>query len=209
MLLKCLWLQLLLIMCFNLYTAHNCGVPGDYEMTQELILDEEPTEDYDDIPDLFDDRLSTMYAYEDKGAPGASMYYDKTVEVSDNMQQLIVSYSSIFENMPTGPMYKCLPESLHHLLPDAFLHSYVIHSHHDKAKFDDLFKQHKEPLPLVIVMQKFDKMYDDVITDPESIASTIKALQSLDPTLANLLIDYFEAHTWSKHACMVYCNRSY
>ena len=95
------------------------------------------------------------------------------------------------------------------MLPDAFLHSYVIHNHHDKAKFDDLFRQKKEPLPLVIVLQKFDEMYDDVITDPESVRGTIKALQSLDPTLANLLIDYFEAHTWSKHAYSIAIYRSF
>ena len=83
----------MLIISFNLYTAHNC----DVEMTQELMVDEEPEEDYDEIPDLSDDKLSTMYTYEDKGAPGASMYYDKTVEVSDEMQQLIVSYSCVVE----------------------------------------------------------------------------------------------------------------
>ena len=105
--------------------------------------------------------------------------------------------------MPIGPLYKCLPQSLHHLLPDAFFHSYVIHSHYDKAKFDDLFKQNKEHPPSVIVLQKFDNIYEDVITDPESVEGTIKALQLLDPTLANLLIDYFKAHTWSKYACSV------
>ena len=180
-------------MCFNLHAAHNCDVP---EMTQEQVVDEEPAEDHDHIPDLFDDKLSAMYMYEEKGAPGASMYYDEAVKVSDKMQQLIVSCSSIFENVPIGPLYKCLPQSLHHLFPDAFLHSYVIHNHYDKVKFDDLFKQNKEHLPSVIVLQKFDNIYEDVITDPESVEGTIKALQLLDPTLANLLIDYFEAYTY-------------
>ena len=51
---------------FNLYTAHNCDVPDD-EMTQELMVDEEPEEDYDEMPDLSDDKLSTMYTYEARG----------------------------------------------------------------------------------------------------------------------------------------------
>ena len=48
-------------------------------------------------------------------------------------------------------------------------------------------------------MENSEKMYEDVITDPESVESTVKSLLLMDPTLANLLIDYFEVHTWSKH----------
>ena len=178
-------------------TAHGCDLPGKFD---EVMVNEEIDHDQM-IPDLHDDEQSTMY--EEKGAPGASMYYDKAVKVSDKMQQLVVANSSMFENVPIGPLYKCLPESLHHLLPDAFLHSYIIHSCYDKAKFYDLFKQNKEHPATVIVVEKSDKMYEDVISNPESVDGTVKSLQLLDPTFANLLIDYFEAHTWSKYACFV------
>ena len=71
-------------------------------------------------------------------------------------------------------------------------------TYYDKAKFDNLFKQNNEDLPSIIVMENSEKMYEDVITDPESVESTVKSLLLMDPTLANLLIDYFEVHTWSK-----------
>ena len=154
---------------------------------------EEP--DYDQ---LYEDMKSAMCDLEEKGAPGASMFFDKTIKISDKMQQIIATNGSIFEKMPIGPLYQCLPESLHCHLPDAFLHSYVIHNYYDKAKFDDLFKQNNEDLPSIIVMENSEKMYEDVITDPESVESTVKSLLLMDPTLANLLIDYFEVHTWSK-----------
>ena len=54
-------------------------------MTQEQMVNEEPAEDHDHIPDLFDDKLSAMYMYEEEWAPGASMYYDEAVKVSDKM----------------------------------------------------------------------------------------------------------------------------
>ena len=158
------------------------------------MLYEEP--DYDE---LYEDMKSAMHDLEEKGVPGASMFLDETVQISDEMQQIIATNGSIFEKKPIGPLYQYLPESLQCLLPDAFLHSYVIHNCYDKAKFDDLFKQNNEHPASVIVMENSEKMYEDVITDPESVESTVKSLLLMDPTLANLLIDYFEVHTWSKH----------
>ena len=43
-------------------------------------------------------------------------------------------------------------------------------------------------------------MYEDVITDPELVESTVKSLLLMHPTLANLLIDYFEVHTRRRHS---------
>ena len=189
-----------------MYSAHNCDLSDKCDkVTQEQMVNEES--DFDQIPNPYDDEQLTMY--EGKGAPGASMYYDKTVLVSDKMQEVIVSNSSRFGSVPIGPLYKYLPQSLHHLLPGAFHHSYVIHDQSDKAKFDDLFTHNKEHPASVIVVEKSEKLYEDVITDPESVETTVKNLCSLDPTLANLLIDYFEAHTWSKYACFVTVYRSY
>ena len=86
-------------------------------------------------------------------------------------------------------------------MPDAFLYSYVIHSLSDKAKFDNLFTHNKEHPASVLIVEKSNKLYEDVMTDPKSVETTVKNLHALNPTLANFLIDYFEAHTWSKYAC--------
>ena len=188
-----------------MYTAHNCDLPDIYDkVTQEQMVNEES--DFDQIPNPYDDEQLTMY--KEKGAPGASMYYDKTVLVSNKMHQVIVSNSSRFGSVPIVPLYKCLPQSLHRLLPDAFLHSYVIHDQSDKGKLDDLFTHNKEH-PASVIVEKSEKLYEDVITDPESVETTVKNLYSLNPTLANLLIDNFEAHTWSTYACFVTVYRSY
>ena len=48
---------------------------------------EEP--DYDQ---LYEDMKSAMCDLEEKGAPGASMFFDKTIKISDKMQQIIASY---------------------------------------------------------------------------------------------------------------------
>ena len=102
-------------MCFNLYTAHNCDVPDD-EMTQELMVDEEPEEDYDEMPDLSDDKLSTMYTYEDKGAPGASMYGTHQLQLKRDTRVPRV----------------CRPRNAHALLLHAcsFVCFYLLHHEH-------------------------------------------------------------------------------
>ena len=85
-----------------MYTAHNCDLSDKRDkVTQEQMVNA----DFDQIPDPYDDKRLTMY--EEKGAPGASMYYDKTVLVSDKMQEVIVSNSSRFGSVPIGPLYKC------------------------------------------------------------------------------------------------------
>ena len=58
---------------------------------------EEP--DYDQ---LYKDMKSAMCDLEEKGAPGASMFFDK-IKISDKMQQIIATNGSIFEKMPIGP----------------------------------------------------------------------------------------------------------
>ena len=59
-------------------------------------------------------------------------------------------------------------------------------------------------------MENSEKMYEDVITDPESVESTVKSLLLMDPSLANLLIDYFDVHRWSR-TCLtaIYCFELY
>ena len=73
----------------------------------------------------------------------------------------------------------------------------------DKGKYDTLFTHNKEHPASVIIVEKSDKFYEDVITDPETVETTVKTLHSFNPTLVYLLIDYFEAHTWTKYVCYV------
>ena len=138
------------------------------------------------------------YVHDENAPPGASMFYDTPIPVSENMQRVISKNDDMFEYTPIGPLYKRIPDQLQNFLPQAFLHSCVTTTEQDKCELDGLFKQHQEPNPNVITFPYCEKIYSDVIDDPESSATTLKVLQAINPILANLLIDYYEAHTWSK-----------
>ena len=65
-----------------------------------------------------------------------------------------------------------------------------------------LFQQHHEHCPLTIVVlpesqKDNNSFYSDVLDDPESVPQTLNLLKTMNLLLANLLIDYFEVHTWS------------
>ena len=137
------------------------------------------------------------YVGEENAPPGASMIYESPIIVSEKMQHVISENDNMFEHKPIGPLYNFIPQQLQSFLPPAFLHSYVVVTHQDKSALDELFNQHQEPYPVVITFPYCDKIYSDVIDDPKSASTTVKILQGMNPILANVLIDYYEVHTWS------------
>ena len=103
------------------------------------------------------------------------------VYVSEEMKELIKG-SEVFSFPPIGPVGD-------HRIPPSFLQSYVVNSNEDATQFHQLFVANKEDPPSVIVYPFKNQIhYDDVKMDPQMI----KALQSENPIIANLIIDHFE-----------------
>ena len=91
-----------------------------------------------------------------------------------------------------GPLYTLIPEQLTSYLPSSFWHSYVVTTYKDKSKLDDFLQEYKEPCPVTFVIsaespEDNNKIYDDVVNDPTTVPTTLSALQSLNPIVANLL----------------------
>ena len=143
--------------------------------------------------------------------PGASMYHDTPIEVSEKMQHVVLENSTIFDQPPMGPLHTLIPEQLTSYLPSSFLHSYVVTTYKDKLNLDNLFHQHKEPIPLIIVISAespddTNKIYEDVVNDPETVQATLNVLRTMNPIIANLLIDYFEVEKWGMLPLKLTCN---
>ena len=143
--------------------------------------------------------------------PGTSMYHDTPIEVSEKMQHVILENSTIFDQPPMGPLHTLIPEQLTSYLPSSFLHSYVVTTYKDKSKLDDLFHRHKEPIPLTIAIsaespEDNNKIYEDVVNEPETVQTTLNVLRTMDPIISNLLIDYFEVEKWGMLPLKFTCN---
>ena len=81
----------------------------------------------------------------------------------------------------------------------------------DKLKLDDLFHWHKEPIPLTIAIsaespEDNNKIYEDVVNDPETVQTTLNVLRTMNPIISNLLIDYFEVEKWDMLPLKFTCN---
>ena len=82
----------------------------------------------------------------------------------------------------------------------SFTSSYAANNCLDADILRELFMANNEPQPDIIVYPHQTEMYRDVAKDKKANDSTIEALKLENPTIANLLIDYFDAHT--KHSWM-------
>ena len=108
------------------------------------------------------------------------------VYVSEEMKELIKG-SEVFSFPPIGPVGDHINSVVfQHQIPPSFLQSYVVNSNEDATQFHQLFVANKEHPPSVIVYPFKNQIhYDDVKMDPQMI----KALQSENPIIANLIID--------------------
>jgi len=167
-------------------TCEDGMFPNDYDSQDYFMPSPSPTRYFDDGNDL----------------PGTLMFQEKPVEVSKQMQHVVSENHNIFDSPPIGPLYTVIPDELTSYLPGAFLHSYVLTSYKDKSMLQELFQQQKECCPntfVVCVETTEDTMIYDVLDDPTSICTTLNSLKTMNPLIANLLIDYFEVQKWSTY----------
>ncbi|XP_065909687.1 uncharacterized protein [Dysidea avara] len=137
--------------------------------------------------------------------PGNSFQFDKIVKLSKKMKTIIQNHPS-FLFKPCGPAHEYISNSLKTNLPAAFLHSYVVDNYEDQKCLKDLCYAHKEPVPITIVQKFTNKMYD-LKDDVETNKQTADLLNQEEPTMANVLIDYFHLHK-SRGVVHQYCPNS-
>ena len=120
------------------------------------------------------------------------------VDVSEKMQNLIKN-KQIFSATPIGPIANHVSsQSFSQVMSASFASSYVANNCQDADLLRELFMANNESQPDIIVYPHQTEMYRDVAKDKTANDSTIKALKLENPTIANLLIDYFDAHTKCK-----------
>ena len=126
----------------------------------------------------------------------------KAVKISAQMQDIINQHPS-FTEKPIGPVHQFLSSRFKSQLPVAFLHVYVVTNQEDAALLTSLCKKHHESIPEIIVFPFVKTIYDDLEKDSRVDPGAVEALSKENPTLANLLIDYFELHKFGKmNICM-------
>lgn len=141
-------------------------------------------------------QLSKEYLAEQDEMPGESFYHDKPVKTSKNIQEHIKN--SMSQSKPLGPLINCIPSDLvkEHNLPLAFLHAWIVDNCYDAAKLKEICLQRAQAVPIVITHKYVTKMYnhDELKNDPKADEQQIAKLSQIDPTVANVLIDYFRTH---------------
>ena len=124
------------------------------------------------------------------------------VNVSEKMQCLIKNNQN-FSVTPIGPIGDhIISEFFHQLISPSFASSYVANCYQDAFLLRELFIANKEPQPDIIVYPHQTEMYKDLNKDKKANDMTIADLKLENPTIANLLIDHFDAHTECKYAHM-------
>jgi len=126
------------------------------------------------------------------------------VYVSEEMQCLIKNNPE-FSVSPIGPIADHInSQCFHRLIPPSFANSYVVYSNQDVLTLRKLFNANDEAQPCIIVYPLQTEMYKDVDEDTKANAEAVAALKSENPTIANLLIDHFAAHTECKlYKCII------
>ena len=136
------------------------------------------------------------YHCTDNDLPGASFYYDKPVETSVEIQEHIRQFFSCSEVL--GPLFTYTPQDIveQNNLSTAFLHTWVVDNSHDTRKLQDFCLENGYQVPSIIAYKLVNKMYstNELMKDPKAHQDLIENLNRIDPTVANILIDYFNAH---------------
>ena len=124
--------------------------------------------------------------------------HEEPVYVSEEMKSLIKENPE-FSVSPIGPIADYINSgSFHRLMSPSFANSFVVNCDQDVPIMHKLFNANEEPQPCIIVYPHQTKMYQDVGKDKRANAEAIAALKLENPTVANLLIDHFAAHTECK-----------
>ena len=113
-------------------------IPDDYDSQDHFTPSPSPTRYFDDNNDL----------------PGTSIFQDTPVEVSEQIQHIVLENCNIFDSPLIGPLYTVIPDELTSYLPGVFPHSYVLTTYKDKSILQELFQQHKECCPSTFVTMR-------------------------------------------------------
>jgi len=124
--------------------------------------------------------------------PGNSFQLEPTIRLSKEMQTIIKNHES-FLFKPYGPLHEYISDCFKANLPAAFLHSYLLDNQTDKRALIDLCHAYNETAPITLVLGFTNKMYD-LKNDPQASGDSVELLSKEEPTIANLLIDYFHLH---------------
>ena len=102
-----------------------------------------------------------------------------------------------FTAPPMGPIGDYIfSGGLHHVIPQSFATSYLVHSEEDVKILREVVAAHGESHPTVIVYPKCEKIQavDENLTIGGNHVS-LENLQLENPTIANLVIDWFGTTT--------------
>lgn len=120
---------------------------------------------------------------------------EPAVYLSEELQEAIKSHPS-FTAPPMGPIGDYIvSEELHHMIPQSFATSYLVHSGEDVSILCEVVAAHGEPHPAVIVYPRCEaiKAEDENLTIGDRVS--LASLQLENPTIANLVIDWFGTTT--------------
>ena len=111
----------------------------------------------------------------------------------------LIKNAKTFSLTPIGPIGEHIVTGyFHQIIPPSFTSSFVVNSYEDCALFHELFKANNEKAPDVIVYPHQTEIYETINNDRTAYKKTVAALKLENPTIANLLIDSYDAHSKSK-----------
>ena len=123
---------------------------------------------------------------------------DLPVYVSEEMQCLIKENPE-FSVSPIGPIADYInSEYFRQFIPPSFANSFIVNSDKDALTLRRLFNASDELQPCIIVYPHQSEMYKNVSKEAQANVEAVAVLKLENPTVANLLIDHFAAHTECK-----------
>ena len=116
---------------------------------------------------------------------------EPAVYVAEELQQTIKDHPG-FSSTPIGPIGDyIISDQLRKTIPQSFAASYVVNCVEDSTILHQLVSAHGGLMPTIIIYPHQPKMYATVDENVTVNTVTIATLKCENPTIANLLIDYF------------------
>ena len=110
--------------------------------------------------------------------------------LSEELEQAIKSHPG-FSSPPMGPIGDCIvSDKLRSLIPWSFATTYLVHSGEDVRILHELVAAHGETHPTVLVYPRCETM-NTVDENLTIFDMPMASLLSENPTIANVLIDWF------------------
>lgn len=128
--------------------------------------------------------------------------YESGVHLSEELQEAIKSHPS-FTAPPMGPIGEFIvSEELHCMTLQSFASSYLVHSGEDVSILREVVAAHGESHPAVIVYPRCETIEVDDENLTVGGCISLASLQLENPTIANLVIDWFGTTTGATRTVM-------